>query len=84
MTGSLTTALEEVTLHSQELKKEKNAMKDENTQLKTNIDSLTHENIQLKANNNALRDEVGRLNTENQQLKVSQSQGSHELLHTLS
>ena len=45
-------------LHSQELKKENDTMKDENIQLKTNINTLKDENKQLK--------------TENQQLKVSQ------------
>ena len=65
MTSSLTTALEEMTLHSQELKKENDVMKDENTQLKTN--------------NDAMKDEIAQLKAENQQLLVSQWSGSHSL-----
>ena len=47
MIGSLTIALEEMTLHSQELKKENDVMKDEMAQLKANNDTVMGENRQL-------------------------------------
>ena len=50
-----------------------------NEQLKREVDLLRVDNTQLRANVNAMRDEIGRLRTENQRLKVSQWLGSYEL-----
>ena len=61
MTSLLTTALEEMTINNEQLRRE--------------VDLLKVDNIQLRANVDTMRDEIGRLRTENQQLKVSQLSG---------
>ena len=61
MTSSLTTALEEMTINNEQLRRE--------------IDVLKTDVTQLKTNNDAMKDEIGQLKTENQQLKVSQWSG---------
>ena len=58
MTSSLTTALEEMAINNEQLRRE--------------VDLV-------KAENKAMKDEIRQLRTENQQLKVSQWSGSHEL-----
>ena len=48
MASSPTTALEEMTINNQQLRRENDTMKDEIAQLKTNNYTLTDENEQLK------------------------------------
>ena len=58
MTGSLTTALKEMTINNEQLRRE--------------VDLVKAENKAVKGENDKQRDEIGQLRTENQQLKVSQ------------
>ena len=100
MTSSLTTALEEMTINNEQLRREvdlvkaeNRAVKDENDKQKDEIGQLTtlldkmavnNENQMQQINSQSseiatMRDEIGWLRTQNQQLKVSQWSGSHEL-----
>ena len=115
MTSSLTTALEEMTINNEQLRREvdlvkaeNKAVKDENVQLKANNDKQKDEITQLttvlvrwllimrinyvqlfyfqsseidkmRDENDKQKDEIEQLRAENQQLKVSQWSGSHEL-----
>ena len=82
MTSSLTAALEE-------MRRENDVIKTDNTQLRTNIDVMKDEIGQLNTLLDSKNCEIVQLRTENQQLKVSQWSGitSHTYttpnIHTL-
>ena len=60
MTSSLTTALEEVTINNEQLRREADLVKVDNTKLRANVDTLKDEITQLKAKQ---KDEIGQLTT---------------------
>ena len=60
MTSSLTTALEEVTINNEQLRREVDVLKVDNTQLRANNDAMKDEIIQLK---DKQKDEIGQLTT---------------------
>ena len=85
MTSSLTTALEEMTINNEQLRREvddlktqlrtnNDVMKDENKQLKSNIDKQKDEMEWLKANNDKQRDQNRRLYTEVDMMKAENHQ----------
>ena len=55
MTSSLTTALEEMTINNEQLRRENDVLKDENTQLKANMDEQFDEIRELKAKKKQLK-----------------------------
>ena len=63
MTSSLTTALEEMTINNEQLRRENDVLKTDNTQLRTNNDAIKDEIGQL-------RTEVDMIKAENVQLKI--------------
>ena len=71
MTSSLTTALEEMTINNEQLRRENDVLKTDITQLRKNDGAMKDEIKQLKVNNDKQRDEIGQLKVENQQLKIS-------------
>ena len=86
MTSSLTTALEEMTINNEQLRRENDVIKSDNTQLRTNNDAMKNEITQLQTklavdNENKMQQiysqssEIAQLRAENQQLKVSQWSG---------
>ena len=86
MTRSLTTALEEMTINNEQLRRENDVIKSDNTQLRTNNDAMKNEITQLQTklavdNENKMQQiysqssEIAQLRAENQQLKVSQWSG---------
>ena len=60
MTSSLTTALEEMTVNNEQLRRENNALKVDNTQLMANNDAMKDHITQLK---DKQKDEIGQLTT---------------------
>ena len=48
MTSSLTTALEEMTINNEQLRRENNVIKSDNTQLRTSVDTMKNEITQQK------------------------------------
>ena len=60
MTSSLTTALEEMTINNEQLRRENDVLKSDNTQLRTDNDAMKDEFIQLQAKQ---KDEIGQLTT---------------------
>ena len=77
MTSSLTTALEEMTINNEQLRRENDVLKTDNTKLRTDNDAMKNENKQLKASNDKQRDqnrqlrtEVDMIKAENMQLKI--------------
>ena len=60
MTSSLTTALEEMTINNEQLRRE--------------IDVLKTDVTQLRTNNDAIKDEIGQLRTENDMIKAENVQ----------
>ena len=72
MTSSLTTALEEMTINNEQLRREVDVLKTDNTRLRTDNDAMKNENEQLKANNNAMKDE-------NKQLKANSDKERDEI-----
>ena len=60
MTSSLTTALEEMTINNEQLRREVDVLKTDNTQLRTDNDVMKDEIIQLQAKQ---KDEIGQLTT---------------------
>ena len=60
MTSSLTTALKEMTINNDQLRRENDVLKTDNTQLRTNNDAMKDEIIQLQAKQ---KDEIGQLTT---------------------
>ena len=72
MTSSLTTALEEMTINNEQLRRENDLLKIDNTQLRTNNDALKDELT-------TLLDEIA-VNSENQRKQInSQSSESEKL-----
>ena len=63
MTSSLTTALEEMTINNEQLRREVDVLTTDNTQLRTNNDAMKDEIIQLQGNNDKQKDEIGQLTT---------------------
>ena len=83
MTSSRTTALEEMTINNEQLRRENDVLKTDNTQLRTDNDAMKDEIGQLTTlldkmavnNKNQIQQinsENAQLRTEVQQLKVSQ------------
>ena len=79
MTSSLTTALEEMTINNEQLRREIDVLTTDNTQLRTDNDAMKDENKQLTTlldnqiqQINSQSSENAQLRTEVQQLKVSQ------------
>ena len=77
MTSSLTTVLEEMTISSDQMRRENDVLKAYITQLSTNNDAMKDEIKQLMANNyeqrdqnRQLRTEVDMMKAENVQLKI--------------
>ena len=60
MTSSLTTALEEMTINNEQLRREVYVLTNDNTQLRTHNDAMRDEIIQLQAKQ---KDEIGQLTT---------------------
>ena len=67
MTSSLTTALEE-------LERENDVLKTDNTQLRTDNATMKDENKQLRTDNATMKDEIGQLKTENDMIKAENVQ----------
>ena len=65
MTSSLTTALEEITINNEQLKREVDVLKTDITQLRSDNDGMKDESKQLKANIDKQRDEIGDVKAEN-------------------
>ena len=89
MTCSLTTALEEMTINNEQLRRENDVIKTDNTQLRTNNDAMKDEITQQRDKIGQLttvldskRSEIVQLRMENQQLKVSQWSGITSHSHT--
>ena len=79
MTGSLTTALKEITISNEQMCKEIDVLKTDNTQLRINNDALKNENKQLATlldkmadNNENQMQQINLLCSDVQQLNVSQ------------
>ena len=62
MSSSLTTALEDMTINNEQLRRENDILKTDNMQLRqlrTEVDMIKAENIQLKTENDDLRRHTG-------------------------
>ena len=80
MTSSLTTALEEMTINNEQLRRENDVLKTDNTQLRTNNDAIKDEIGQLRTENDMIKAENVQLKIENDDLKarhVDTSQSLH-------
>ena len=72
MTSSLTTALEEMTINNEQLRRENDVLKTDNTQLRTNNDAMKDENKQLRTENDTIK-------AENVQLKIGNDLKAHRV-----
>ena len=63
MTSSLTTALEEMTINNEQLRRENDILKSDIMQLRTDNDAMKNEIIQVQGNNDKQKDEIGQLTT---------------------
>ena len=59
----MTTALEEMTINNEQLRRENDVLKSDNTQLRTDNDAMKDEIIQLQGNNDKQKDEIRQLTT---------------------
>ena len=74
MTSSLTTALEEMTINNEQLRRENDVLKTDVTPLRTNNDAMKDENKQLRTENDAMKDDIGQLRTEVDMIKAENVQ----------
>ena len=63
MTNSLTTALEEMTINNEQLRRENDVIKTDYTQLRTNVDAMKNKIKQLQTNNDRQKNEIVQLTT---------------------
>ena len=74
MTSSVTTALEEMTINNEQLRRENDVLKTDNTRLRKNDDAMKDEIKQLKTNNDKQRDQNKQLRTEIDVMKAENIQ----------
>ena len=64
MTRSLTTALEEMTINNEQLRRENDVIKSDNTQLRTSVDAMKNEITQQKIEITLQKNEITQLQTQ--------------------
>ena len=74
MTSSLTTALEEMTINNEQLRRENDVLKTDISQLRKNDGAMKDEVKQLKVNNDKQRKQVKQLRTEVDMIKAENIQ----------
>ena len=74
MSSSLTTALEEMTINNEQLRREVDVLKTDNTQLRTDNDAMKDEMVQLQINNDKQKDEIGKLTTLLDEMAINHDQ----------
>ena len=74
MTSSLTTALEEMTINNEQLRREVDVLTTDITQLRTDNDAMKDEIIQLQINNDKQKDEIGKLTNLLDEMAINQKQ----------